>query len=194
MTRTRTSVLTASLFLLAGALALTLVLLPGKSSGGNQLRLGAGLAGPNSKEVPAGERSVGGYEAYRSAARTYPASSIPPRIVARAKATFSRIARRDARRIRRRGRSFLDFAGWTQYGPLRAAVQPGVTSFSGATNFTASRITAMVADPNCSATYCRVWVGASGGGVWVANNILASNPVWQQLSPNDLAQNSVGTL
>ena len=38
MTRTRTSVLGATFFLLAGALALTLVLLTGRSSDGNQVR------------------------------------------------------------------------------------------------------------------------------------------------------------
>jgi hypothetical protein len=66
MTRTRTSVLGATFFLLAGALALTLVLLGGSSSKPNQfkLRLGAGLAGAASKEASAGEGPVGGYEAY----------------------------------------------------------------------------------------------------------------------------------
>jgi hypothetical protein len=194
MTRKRTGVLTGTFFLLAGTLALMLVLLTGKSSGGNQLKLGAGLAGPNSKEAKVGEGPVGGFEAYRSAARTYPAKSIPPAVVARAKATFSRIARADARRIRR-GRTFLDDGNkWKQYGPQRYAVQPGVTSFSGATNVTASRITTMVADPDCSAKKCRVWAGASGGGVWVTDNVLAANPQWEQLSPEDLDQNSVGTL
>ena len=51
MTRTRTSVLGATFFLLAGALALALVLLTGRSSGGNQLQIkvGAGAAGVTSK-------------------------------------------------------------------------------------------------------------------------------------------------
>ena len=86
MTRTRTSVLGATFFLLAGALALTLVLLAGRSSGPNQfkLRLGAGVAGAASKEATAGEGPVGGYEAYVSAMRTYPANVISPRIVRRA--------------------------------------------------------------------------------------------------------------
>ena len=74
------------------------------------------------------------------------------------------------------------------------ATQPGVTSFSGATNNTASRITALVVDPNCSANKCRLWAGASGGGVWRTNNALAPNPTWKQMSPESLDQNSVGTL
>ena len=197
MTRTRTSVLGATFILLAGALALTLVLLAGRSSGGNQLniKVGASLSGPNSKEATAGEGPVGGYEAYLSASRTYPAAAIPPAVVARAKATFNRIAKRDARLAKSHGRRFLDSGGnWKQYGPQKYALQPGVTSFSGATNVTASRITALVADPDCSARSCRVWAGASGGGVWRSNNIEAPDPEWTQLSPDDLDQNSVGTL
>ena len=70
MTRTRTSVLGATFFLLAGALALALVLFAGRSSGGNQLQLkvGAGAVGVTSKEAKFGEGRAGGFEAYRSAA------------------------------------------------------------------------------------------------------------------------------
>ena len=199
MTRTRTSVLGATFFLLAGALALTLVLLTGRSSGGNQvkLRLGAGVAGAASKETSAGEGPVGGYEAYVSASRTYPANVISPAIVKRAQATFSRLAKRDARFAKTaRGRHFLDNNGgkWEQYGPRRFGLEPGVISFSGATNVTASRSRRIVADPDCTASKCRVWAGTSGGGVWRTDNVLASDPTWQQMSPDDLDQNSVGTL
>ncbi len=188
MTRTRTSVLGATFFLLAGALALTLVLLTGRSSGGNQvkLRLGAGVAGAASKETSAGEGPVGGYEAYVSASRTYPANVISPAIVKRAQATFSRLAKRDARFAKTaRGRHFLDNNGgkWEQYGPRRFGLEPGVISFSGATNVTSSRTVAIVADPDCTASKCRVWAGTSGGGVWMTDNILASDPTWQQMSP-----------
>ena len=199
MTRTRTSVLGATFFLLAGALALTLVLVTGRSSGGNQvkLRLGAGVAGAASKEASAGEGPVGGYEAYVSASRTYPANVISPVIVKRAQATFSRIAKRDARFAKTaRGRQFLDNNGgkWKQYGPRIFGLQPGVTSFSGATNVTASRTVAIVADPDCTASNCRVWAGTSGGGVWMTDNILAPDPTWEQMSPKQLDQNSVGQL
>jgi hypothetical protein len=204
MTRSRTTVLTGTLFLLAAAVALTLVFLTGRSSGGNQLqlRLGAGTAGLTGKEneeATAGEGPIGGYEAYRSAARTYPANTIPPAVVARAKATFGRIAKRDARlRASLRARHVRNFLWggrkWRLYGPRKYAVQPGVTAFNGATNVTASRTVALVADPDCSATTCRVWAGTSGGGVWRTNNILAPNPVWRQVGPKDLAQNSVGQL
>src|SRR5262249_9983272 len=65
---------------------------------------------------------------------------------------------------------------------------------SGATNTTASRVTALVADPDCSAIQCRLWAGVSGGGVWRTNDATAPNPVWQQVGPEQLDQDSVGTL
>src|ERR1700732_4591436 len=38
-----------------------------------------------------GEGPIGGYEAYKSAARTYPANVIPPSVVRNAKDTFNKI-------------------------------------------------------------------------------------------------------
>jgi hypothetical protein len=195
MTRARTGVLAATLFLAAGMLALFLVLLTGRSSGsgpGFVPKLG-GESGDTPGEVASREGPTS-YEAYMSAARAYPAKTIPPAVVARAKATFNRIAKADARRLRH-GRHFLgDGSRWRLYGPRVNATQPGVISFSGATNNTASRVTAMVADPDCTAKHCRLWVGVSGGGVWRTDNAVAGNPEWQQVSPDDLDQNSVGTL
>ena len=78
--------------------------------------------------------------------------------------------------------------------PDGGRIQPGVTAFSGATNQTASRTTAMLVDPDCGANKCRVWVGASGGGVWRTDNALAKDPDWKQLGAGDLDQTSVGTL
>src|ERR1044072_1246494 len=200
MTRTRTTVLSGTVFLLAAALALTLVFLAGRSSGGTPVyRLGAGSAGLLNKEGTAGEGPAQGYEPYRSAARTYPANTISPAIVSRAKSTFLKIAKRDAR-LRKalrgsHGRGFQwDSAKWRLYGPKKYAVEPGVLAFSGATNVTASRTVALVADPDCSARKCRIWAGTSGGGVWRTNNVVAPNPVWKQVAPEDLAQNSVGQL
>ncbi|MFL5921655.1 MAG: WD40/YVTN/BNR-like repeat-containing protein [Gaiellaceae bacterium] len=200
MTRTRTTVLSGTLFILAAAVALTLVFLTGRSSGGNDvLRLGAGSAGLLNKESTAGEGPASGYEAYRSASRTYPANTIAPQIVARAKSTFLRLAKRDAR-LRKslrahQGRGFQgDSSKWRFYGPRKYAVEPGVLAFSGATNVTASRTVALVADPDCSARKCRIWAGTSGGGVWRTDNVLAPDPVWKQVAPEELAQNSVGQL
>ncbi|HUK94392.1 MAG TPA: hypothetical protein VLU96_04980 [Gaiellaceae bacterium] len=192
MTRVRVGAVTA-IFVLAGVLTLFLVMLAGRSTGpGAAVVPKAG----GSEESAAAKAGLGpnSYEAYLQAMRTYPAKSLSPAIVTRAKATFGRIAKADARRIHK-GHTFLwDENTWKQYGPRVNGTQPGVTSFSGATNNTASRTTALVADPDCTAHKCRVWAGVSGGGVWMTENILAPDPVWKQLSPEDLDQNSVGTL
>jgi hypothetical protein len=193
MTRTRTSVLTAAFFLLAGSLALFLVLFAGRSTGsgpGFVPKLGSG---ENAAEA-AGEGPVGGYDAYLYAARAYPAKTLSPLLAARAKATFNRIARADARALRL-GRGFFA-AGhkWKLYGPKQYALQPGVLAFSGATNVTASRTTSLLVSPDCKKNHCRVWATVSGGGVWRTDNILAADPDWKQVGAKELDQNSSGQL
>jgi hypothetical protein len=191
MTRARPSVL-AAMFLLAGALALSLVMLTKGSSGSGAVFTAKSAQSESAAETPGlGPNS---YEAFRQAMRTYPANVIPVSMTRRAKATFGKIARADALRLKH-GRHFLgDNNEWKLYGPRVDGVQPGVTAFSGATNSTASRTPALVASPDCTASRCELWAGVSGGGVWHTENALAPNPDWQQLSPDDLDQNSVGTL
>src|ERR1051325_4058383 len=173
MIRARRSVL-VTMVLLAGAPALSRVLLARGSSSsraGCVGKLGAAEATESAAETP----GVGptSYEAYLQAERTYPANNIPVRIQRRAKTTFAKIARADLKRINRfkQGHGFLwahSNGQWKLYGPKTYGVQPGVTSFSGATNVTASRVTALVADPDCTRHRCRLWAGVSGGGGWGA--------------------------
>ena len=190
MTRTRTGVLAAAFFLLAGSLALFLVLFTGKSTGsgpGFEPKFGSG---ENAAEA-AGEGPVGGYEAYLSAARTYPANVIPPAVAANAEETFAAIVSADAKKGDPKGKGHR----WTQYGPRTAAIQPGVLAFSGATNQTATRTTSLVVSPDCGQKKgCEVWVTASGAGVWRTENALAPDPAWKQLRPNELDQNSAGVI
>ena len=115
---------------------------------------------------------------------------IPPAVAAEAKVTFGKIAAKDARDGDPNGKGH----NWQLYGPKQDAVQPGVISFSGATNTTASRVTVLLADPDCNAKKCKLWAGVSGGGIWRTDNATAKDPDWQQVSPEDLDQNSVGTL
>src|SRR3954454_4788812 len=130
------------------------------------------------------------FDAYQSAERTYPANVIPPAIAQRAEDTFNAIAAKDAKNGDPKGAGHK----WHFFGPKQNATEPGVISFSGATNNTASRVTALVADPDCTATQCRLWAGVAGGGIWRTDNAVAPNPEWQQVSPKELDQNSVGTL
>src|SRR5438477_5749736 len=145
----------------------------------------------SSRTTP-GEGPVGGYEAYKSAARTYPANVIPPSIVQNAKKTFEKIAKQSATQTATQAAPTSNNV-WQSYGPIQTSVQPGVLSFSGATNATASRDTALVIAPTCVPGNCRLWVGSAGGGVWRTDDALAADPSWTWLT-GVLALNSVGTL
>ena len=137
----------------------------------------------SARTIPA-EGPVGGYEVYKSAARTYPANVIPPSMVQNARKTFDKIAKQG----HPEGNNH-----WQSYGPLQNSIQPGVLSFSGATTPTASRDTALVIAPTCVPGNCRLWVGTSGGGVWRTDDALAADPSWTYLTGR-IAQNSVGAL
>jgi hypothetical protein len=130
------------------------------------------------------------FDAYQAAELAYPANVIPPAIARRAGATFNAIAARDAKK----GDPKAGGKKWKLFGPKQDATQPGVLAFSGATNSTASRTTALVVDPSCGSAGCRVWAGVAGGGIWRTENALAPNPEWKQMNPEGLDQNSVGTL
>jgi hypothetical protein len=145
----------------------------------------------SARAIP-GEGPAGGYEAYKSAARTYPANVIPPSMVQNAKNTFNKIATQTFQMMATQSNSTVNNL-WQSYGPLQNSIEPGVLSFSGATDATASRDTALVVAPKCVPGNCRLWVGTSGGGVWRTDDALASDPTWTFLTP-DLAQNSVGSL
>ncbi len=141
-----------------------------------------------------GEGPAAGFEALLAAERTYPADEIPPAVSAQAAPAFDAILAQDAKT----GDPNSLGHKWALVGPLLNATQPGVTSFSGATNNTASRTTALLVDPQCggpgNGVACRIWIGASGGGVWRTNNALVDSPKWDQLKPQGLDQNTVGVL
>src|SRR5262245_15731684 len=137
----------------------------------------------NARTIP-GEGPAGGYEAYKSAVRTYPANEIPTWLVRNARNTFTRIAAQG------------DPGGnnhWQAYGLLQTAIEPGVLELSGKTDTTASRSTVLVIAPTCVPGNCRLWVGAAGGGVWRTDDALAADPSWTYLT-GGIAQNSVGAL
>src|SRR5438128_6147229 len=79
-----------------------------------------------------GEGPIGGYEAYKSATRTYPANVIPPSMVQNAKKTFDKIATQSAKLAGPNSNNH-----WQSYGPIQNSVQAGVLSFSGAPKATA---------------------------------------------------------
>src|SRR5947207_11371095 len=103
-----------------------------------------------------GEGRIGGYEAYKSATRTYPANVIPVSMVQNAKKTFEKIAKQSALSSNSNIAPTSNNV-WQSYGPIQNSVQPGVLSFSGATTPTASRDTALVIAPTCVPGNCRLW-------------------------------------
>jgi hypothetical protein len=144
----------------------------------------------NSASATAGEGPAGGVDAYLAAADAYPASTVTPDQVQKAEDTFASIASRG-------GRGFNSAGGkkWEQVAPKENAIEPGVLAFTGDTNTTASRTTALAVDPDCKAKgSCRIWIGAAGGGVWKTDNANEDNPSWKQVKPKELDQNSVGVL
>jgi len=189
MLRTRYRLLVGAVVIPAALLLALMLGFSGSAGGDRTAAFLKGGGGEPDAETAAATPGLGpaAAEAYWSAERTYPATSIPPAVVKNAAVTFDRIARGDDQKGGNRR--------WKQYGPQVNAVEPGVLSFSGATNATASRTTALVVAPTCTRERCSVWVGVSGGGVWRTDNALASNPTWRQLTDDTvLAQNSVGTL
>src|SRR5919198_785490 len=172
--------------LVAAAIALPLALTGGaaRQDGMSTAKLAADADALSNGADSPGEGPIGGYEAYLSAEKTYPANVIPPAVVKNAENTFNKIAKQG------------DPQGnnhWDPYGPQHNAVQPGVLSFSGATTPTASRDTALVVAPTCVPGNCRLWAGTSGGGVWRTSDALAANPAWTWLD-GGLPLNSVRAL
>ncbi|MGB8327833.1 MAG: hypothetical protein WCE48_09675 [Steroidobacteraceae bacterium] len=85
---------------------------------------------------------------------------------------------------------------WQLIGPSVASV-PGVLNFLGDTApyITAGRVTAMALAPNCGEGFCRLYVGAAGGGVWRTNKALrgSSSQKWEYVSAT-FGTNAIGSL
>jgi hypothetical protein len=87
------------------------------------------------------------------------------------------------------------FNNWSFLGSSNAPF-PGVLTFSGAPYVTSGRITALAFDraSGCTASFCRLWVAAAGGGVWRTTNALAPTPTWTFLTSLNFSTNAIGTM
>ena len=83
---------------------------------------------------------------------------------------------------------------WQEVGPsgvpASALVASESTGASAATVYS-GRTTAIALSPDCHANNCKVFIGAAGGGVWEADNALASQPNWHP-SGNGIPSNAIG--
>src|SRR5205807_1747601 len=87
-------------------------------------------------------------------------------------------------------------ANWKNLGPSGVRTDALVASEStGATAGTiySGRTTAIAVAPNCTALSCAVFIGSAGGGVWQADNALASQPNWHP-SNNGIPSNAIGSV
>ncbi len=77
--------------------------------------------------------------------------------------------------------TFAMQANWEELGPsgVHASGLVANESTAGtAATFYSGRVTAIAIAPTCNGNDCKIFIGAAGGGVWVAGNALASQPNW----------------
>ena len=107
-------------------------------------------------------KTGGGFEAPLRGP-TYPANVIPQAIVRRAEVRSA--GSRSVTPVSPK-RPPLQDAGtkWRHFGPKKYATQPGATAFSGRRT-TPPTNRGPGCEPDCTASHCRLWAGAAGGGV-----------------------------
>ncbi len=85
---------------------------------------------------------------------------------------------------------------WQELGPsgvpADALVASESTLASSGTIYS-GRATAIAISPSCHAGDCKIFIGAAGGGVWAADNALASQLNWHP-SSNGISSNSIGSI
>jgi hypothetical protein len=130
-------------------------------------------------------------EAYRN--RAYPAPYIPQQLTLNAQRAWTNIKARGT------GKGKGSTNPWTLVGPSQANFPP-ILTFAGTPYADSGRITALAVAPNCSASACRLWMAAAGGGIWRTDNALAipgssalSGPHWTFVS-SSFATNAIGTM
>jgi hypothetical protein len=90
------------------------------------------------------------------------------------------------------GRGADGSGSWQLAGPTTSTF-PALLNRTNAPYDTSGRVTAMAIDSTCTASRCRVWSGAAGGGIWRADNGLAAAPDWKYVSAG-FATNAIGAL
>ncbi len=86
----------------------------------------------------------------------------------------------------------LNGHAWHLIGPQTGNVPTQVT-YTGSATTVSGRVTAIAIGSPCDQNLCRAWVGAAGGGVWEADNGLATPPNWHS-SSDGLASNAIGSI
>ncbi len=122
-----------------------------------------------------------GYEADN---RAYPSSFVEPHV--------HRRAAQDAEWLEGRG-SFGHRGAWDLVGPITGVV-PGEATYTGRATTVSGRVTSLAISPRCRTNDdCMVFVGAAGGGVWMARDGLSRTPDWKSMK-RGLPTNAIGSL
>ena len=123
--------------------------------------------------------------------RAYPAADVPSEATLNAIAAFKHLKARGAAARLSSTNAPTAPGQWQLIGPS-SAVEPAILTFSGAQFITSGRITALAISPTCTATQCRIFVAAAGGGVWRTDTGLGT-PTWTFLS-DSFGTNAIGSL
>ena len=176
---------------LVAVAALAAALVAGMAASSHSTAKNAGFlaakAGSESKFDKAGIANEGPdstYEAQQAAQRAYPAESIPVEATANAQATYNS--------FKKRGKTVGE---WTSIGPSKAQYPAVLDQFlAGGKSYIASgRVTALAIGGCKKDNKCTLYLGAAGGGVWVADRATDSegNVHWQFKS-GSFGTNAIG--
>jgi hypothetical protein len=114
-----------------------------------------------------------------------PGTDIPLAAIAGSREDWKSIESRGDSRGRGR---FGDHGQWRNLGPDNAVypLNPFRNRYVYVPNeyVAAGRTAHSVIDPNCEPGSCRYWIANAGGGIWRTDNVYASQPRWEYLSPN----------
>lgn len=83
-------------------------------------------------------------------------------------------------------------ASWQQLGP-NTTNSSGDWTYTGVPFGVSGRVTAIGIGSSCSASQCRLYVGAAGGGIWRTDNALATTPTWKSVMTG-LFTNAIGSI
>ncbi len=134
----------------------------------------------------ANEGPDGSLAAQEEAQRAYPADSVPDVATANSQATFASLSKHGN-----------GSGSWLSIGPGQAKYPALLDQFlAGGKEYTASgRVTALAIGGCKKESKCSLYLGAAGGGVWVADKATESNGnVHWQFKSGSLGSNAIGSL
>ena len=142
------------------------------------------LGNPNQKDGEAGPNNEAAQAIYDDQA--YPATYIQPAQQQNALNAANAIGRLPGGKR----------SNWQPLGPtgvLASALVASESSGGSTANIYSGRATAIAISPSCHSNDCKIFIGAAGGGVWEADNALASQPNWAP-SGNGIPSNAIGSI